>query len=328
MSDEIEKSGSENAKNETGKNETDDRGALERLLLAHLTEQRRTRRWGLFFKFFGMAWLFLIFFMLLDQMDGEFVSTSPHTALIDLNGEIGGDGGISADLLNGALNSAFDDKHTQAVVLRINSPGGSPVQAGQVFDEIRRLRVKHPKIPLYVVVDDICASGGYYIAAAADKIFVDKASLVGSIGVLMDGFGFTEGMKKMGVERRLLTAGENKGFLDPFSPLQPRQEAHARVMLDEIHQQFIQTVRKGRGKRLKETPDMYSGLVWSGARSIELGLADALGSLDYVAREVVKVEEIVDYTPQEGLADRLARRIGTSMGAALRPWASASPRLR
>jgi protease-4 len=320
MSEESEKSSSELT-------DRTERGVLERLLLAHLTEQRRSRRWGLFFKFLGMAWLFLVFFMLVDQIDGEFVSTSPHTALVDLNGEIGGDGGVSADLLNGALNTAFDDKHTKAVVLRINSPGGSPVQAGQVFDEIKRLREKHPKIPLYVVVDDICASGGYYIAAAADKIFVDKASLVGSIGVLMDGFGFTEGMKKLGVERRLLTAGENKGFLDPFSPVQPIQETHARVMLDEIHQQFIQTVRKGRGKRLKETPDMFSGLVWSGARSVELGLADALGSLDYVAREIVKVEDIVDYTPQEGLADRLARRIGTSIGDAVRPWAKETTRI-
>jgi protease-4 len=177
-------------------------------------------------------------------------------------------------------------------------------------------------------VDDICASGGYYIAAAADRIFVDKASLVGSIGVLMDGFGFTEGMKKLGVERRLLTAGENKGFLDPFSPVDPTQETHARAMLGEVHDQFIHVVRQGRGKRLKETPDMFSGLVWSGARSIELGLADALGSLDYVAREVVKAEEIVDFTPQEGLAERLARRIGTAMGQAMGPWAKENLRVR
>lgn len=304
-----------------------DRGALERLLLAHLLEQRRSRRWGVFFKLLGVFWLFLVFFMLLGHFDGEFVSTRPHTALIDLNGEIGGDG-VSADSLIGALNSAFEDKHTEGVVLRINSPGGSPVQAGQVFDEIKRLRAKNPKIPLYVVVDDICASGGYYIAAAGDKIFVDKASLVGSIGVLMDGFGFTEGMKKLGVERRLLTAGENKGFLDPFSPIQPNQEMHAKLMLEEIHQQFINVVRKGRGKRLKETPDMFSGLVWSGARSIELGLADALGSLDTVARDVLKVENIVDFTPQEGLADRLAKRIGTAMGDAMRPWAKSGAQMR
>ena len=310
---------------------TDDnteRGSLERLLLAHLVEQRKARRWSLVFKSLGFIWLFAIVFLLIFRDDGTFASVRPHTALIDVNGEIGGDHGVTADALIAALNAAFEDKHTQAVVLRINSPGGSPVHAGQVNDEIRRLRGKYAKIPVYAVVDDICASGGYYIAAAADKIFVDKASLVGSIGVLMDGFGFTEGMKKLGVERRLLAAGDNKGFLDPFSPLEPRQESHARTMLTEVHQQFIKVVRQGRGKRLKETPEIFSGLVWSGARSIELGLADALGSLDYVAREVVKAEDIVDYSPQESLADRLARRIGTAMGDAMRPWARDNARLR
>lgn len=305
-----------------------ERGALERLLMAHLVEQRRARRWGVFFKSLGVAWLFIVLIILLSYEGEDFTSTGPHTALVDVNGEIGGEGGMHADALIGALNGAFDHKHTQGVVLRINSPGGSPVQAGQVHDEIRRLRAKHPKIPLYVVVDDICASGGYYIAAAADRIFVDKASLVGSIGVLMDGFGFTEGMKKLGVERRLLTAGENKGFLDPFSPVDPAQLAHARAMLGDVHQQFIQVVRQGRGQRLKETPDLFSGLVWSGARSIELGLADALGSLDYVAREVIKAEEIVDFTPQEGLAERLARRIGSAMGEAMGPWAREDLRVR
>lgn len=306
----------------------DERGALERLLLAHLEEQRKTRRWSLFFKAIGFVWLFSVVFLVLFHEDGNFASVQPHTALIDVNGEIGGDDGVSADDLIAALNAAYEDKHTRAVVLRINSPGGSPVHAGQVYDEIRRLRGKNPKIPLYAVVDDICASGGYYIAAAADKIFVDKASLVGSIGVLMDGFGFTEGMKRLGVERRLLTAGENKGFLDPFSPVEPRQEAHARAMLDEVHQQFIQVVRQGRGKRLKETPDMFSGLIWSGARSIDLGLADALGSLDTVARDVIKTEDIVDYSPQESLTDRLARRIGSAMGDAMRPWARDNVRVR
>jgi len=305
-----------------------DRGALERLLLQHLIEQRRSRRWGVFFKFLGAAWLVLVIFMLHDLTDGEFVSTGPHTALVDFNGQIGGGDGVSADQLIGALNAAFDDKHTAAVILRINSPGGSPVHAGQVFDEIKRLRAKHSKVPLYAVVEDICASGGYYIAAAADQIFVDKASLVGSIGVLMDGFGFTEGMKKLGVERRLLTAGNNKGFLDPFSPIQADQQDHAKLMLEEIHQQFINVVRQGRGNRLKDSPEIFSGLIWSGARSIELGLADALGSLDSVARDIVKVEDIVDFTPHEGLADRLARRIGTSLGDAMQPWANQTTRLR
>lgn len=292
-------------------------GALERLLKAHLDEQRRARRWGIFFKSLGFVWLFLLIALIASRDTGEFASTKPHTALIDIQGEIGGDEGLQADDVINALNNAFDNKHSKAVVLRINSPGGSPVQAGQIHDEIRRLRNKHKDKPVYVVVDDICASGGYYIAAAADKIFVDKASLVGSIGVLIDGFGFTETMKKLGIERRLLTAGENKGFLDPFSPLDPQELAHAQSLLNEIHQQFIQVVRQGRGERLKEQPGLFSGLIWNGTRSIELGLADGLGNLHYVAREVVKAEDIVDYSPRESLAERLARRLGTSLGQAV-----------
>ncbi|MFN3593192.1 MAG: S49 family peptidase [Thiobacillaceae bacterium] len=303
-------------------------GALERLLLAHLDELRRARRWGIFFKSLGFIWLFLLIALIASRDTGDFVSTKPHTGLIDIQGEIGGDEGVSADDIIDALNNAFDNKHSKAVVLRINSPGGSPVQAGQIYDEIRRLREKHKDKPVYVVVDDICASGGYYIAAAADKIFVDKASLVGSIGVLMDGFGFTETMKKLGVERRLLTAGENKGFLDPFSPLDPQDVAHAQRLLNEIHQQFIQVVRQGRGQRLKEQPGLFSGLVWNGTRSIELGLADGLGNLNYVAREVVKAEDIVDYSPRESLADRLARRLGTALGEAMGPPARQGVSLR
>jgi protease-4 len=229
-------------------NENPERGALERLLLAHLTEQRKARRWSVFFRSLGFVWLFILLGFLLTYEGEGFTSTGPHTALVEAGRRDRRRGWHAADALIAALNGAFDDKHTKGVVLRINSPGGSPVQAGQVYDEMRRLRGKYPKIPLYVVVDDICASGGYYIAAAADRIFVDKASLVGSIGVLMDGFGFTEGMKKLGVERRLLTAGDNKGFLDPFSPVDPRQEAHARAMLGEVHDQFIQIVRQGRGR--------------------------------------------------------------------------------
>ncbi|MEW5769992.1 MAG: S49 family peptidase [Pseudomonadota bacterium] len=305
-----------------------ERGALERLLLQHLMEQRRGRRWSVFFRAMGFVFLFTVLILIVSRDGDEFVSTGPHTALIELQGEIGGEDGMSADALIGALGSAFEDKHSKAVVMRINSPGGSPVHAGQVYDEIRRLREKYPKIPFYVVVDDLCASGGYYIAAAADKIFVDKASLIGSIGVLMDGFGFTEAMKKVGVERRLLTAGEHKGFLDPFAPIDPVEEQHAKAMLEEIHQQFIQAVREGRGKRLKETPEMFSGLIWNGTRSIDLGLADGLGSLDYVAREVVQAEDILDYTPQEDLAERLARRIGSAIGDAVRPWAKAQAQLR
>lgn len=307
--------------------ESSERGALERILLAHITEQRRARRWSILFR---SAWLVLLLIVLvaaLGDEESEFTGKA-HTALVELQGEIGGEDGILADDAIAALGSAFEDSKTKAVVLRCNSPGGSPVQAGQVYDEIRRLRAKYPKIPVYAVVDDVCASGGYYIIAAADKIFVDKASLVGSIGVLMDGFGFNDAMGKLGVERRLLTAGANKGFLDPFSPQDPEQTAHAKAMLAEIHGQFIQVVRQGRGKRLKESEDTFSGLIWSGAASIEMGLADALGSLDYVAREVVKAEDIVDYTPQENLADRLARRLGTAIGASLGPWTSAKLQLR
>jgi protease-4 len=201
--------------------------------------------------------------------------------------------------------------------MRINSPGGSPVQSGIVYDEIRRLRAKHPEIPLFVVVEDLCASGGYYIASAADKIFVDKASIVGSIGVLMDGFGFTGTMEKLGVERRLLTAGENKGFLDPFSPQDEKQKEHARLLLGEIHKQFIDVVRKGRGSRLKETPDMFSGLMWTGSQSIQLGLADDFGTVDSVARDLIKVENILDYSVKENIAERMAKRLGAEMGQSL-----------
>ncbi|MFA5081581.1 MAG: S49 family peptidase [Hydrogenophilaceae bacterium] len=304
-----------------------ERGALERVLLANLVEQRRTRRWGILFKSLWFIFLFALLVMVANKEDGEF-TTGNHTSLIELQGEIGGEDGVLADDIIAALGSAFEDKKTKAVVLRCNSPGGSPVQAGQIYDEIRRLRGEYPKIPVYAVVDDICASGGYYIIAAADKIFVDKASLVGSIGVLMDGFGFTGVMDKLGVERRLLTAGKNKGFLDPFSPVDAGQEAHAKAMLEEIHQQFIQVVRQGRGKRLTESEDTFSGLIWSGAASIDMGLSDGMGSLDYVAREVVKAEDIVDYTPQENLADRLARRLGTAVGTAVRPWLESGAHLR
>jgi protease-4 len=309
-------------------NQNSERSALERLLLANLQEQRRARRWSLFFKLMWLVLLFSFIALFAFHRDGELSVSGEHTALVDIQGEIGDGNGVQADDMITALDNAFEDKKTKAVVLRCNSPGGSPVQAGQINDEIYRLKAKYPNIPVYAVVDDICASGGYYIISAADKIFVDKASLIGSIGVLMDGFGFTQGMQKLGIERRLLTAGANKGFLDPFSPLNADQEAYAKTMLEEIHQQFIAVVRKGRGKRLKETPDTFSGLVWSGSRGVELGLADGLGSLDYVAREVVKAKDIVDFTPQENIADRLARRLGTSIGDTVRPNAEALLHLR
>ena len=304
-----------------------ERQALEKVALAAVQEQRKSRQWGIFFKSLTFLYLFILLFAFMGLMGESEKVLGKHTALIDMQGVISSEE-VSADTVVMGLQSAFEDKRTMGVILRINSPGGSPVQAGQIHDEIKRLRAKYPATPLYVVVDDICASGGYYVASAADKIFVDKASIVGSIGVLMDGFGFTKAMDKLGVERRLLTAGENKGFLDPFSPVDPKQEAYAKDMLGEIHQQFIDVVRKGRGNRLKETPDMYSGLVWSGAKSIELGLADAYGSMDYVAREVIKAEDIIDFTPRDDLASRLADKLGIGMAKALKPLISGDTHLR
>jgi protease-4 len=305
-----------------------EREVLEKLALSAIQEQRRTRHWSILFKTLGFLYLFIVLFLAAGWFGDDGVGIpKEHTALIDLQGVIASDD-ASADSIIGSLQGAFEDKQTKGVVLRINSPGGSPVQAGQIYDEIKRLRKLHPKVPLYAVVDDICASGGYYVAAGADKIFVDKASIVGSIGVLMDGFGFTQTMEKLGVERRLLTAGENKGFLDPFSPVDPKQQAYARQMLEEIHAQFIGVVREGRGKRLKETPDMFSGLVWSGEKSIQLGLADGFGSVESVARDVVKAKDIVDYTQEESLAERLAGRLGTAMATALTPFEKAGVSLR
>jgi protease-4 len=289
-----------------------ERQTLEKIALSAVKEQRRARHWSIFFKSLTFIYLFLLLFYAMDWIGDEASVTGDHTALIDIQGVIGSEDEVNADDVISSLQSAFDNAHTKGVILRINSPGGSPVQAGLINDEISRQRKLHPKIPLYAVVEDICASGGYYIAAAADKIYVDKASIVGSIGVLMDGFGFTGIMDKLGVERRLITAGENKAILDPFSPVKPEQREYAQHLLDEVHQQFIDVVRKGRGQRLKETPEMFSGLFWTGETSIKLGLADALGSSEYVAREVIKQENIVDFTTREGLADRFARRFGAA----------------
>ena len=291
-----------------------ERTVLEKLATEALSEQKRARRSRTIVSLLWLAFLAMVFFALMGWLGNKRDASSmeKHTALIELKGVIAADSKASGDKVISALQAAFKDKNTVGVVLRINSPGGSPVQAGYINDEIKRLRIKYKDIPLYVVVQDICASGGYYIAVAADKIFVDKASIVGSIGVLMDGFGFTGAMDKLGVERRLITAGANKGFLDPFSPVNPEQRKYAQQMVGEIHQQFIGVVKQGRGKRLKETPDMFSGLVWSGERSIELGLADGLGSLDSVARDVVKAEQIVDFTADESFSEQFARRFGTT----------------
>jgi protease-4 len=304
-----------------------ERSVLERLAFGALAEQRRARRWGIFWKLLAFGYLTVLIGL---SFDWTWVSrtSEAHTALVDLAGVIEARGAVNADQVIDALQHAFKDPGTQGVILRLNSPGGSPVQSGLIYDEIVRLRALYPKIPLYAVVEDVCASGCYYIAAAADRIFVDKASLVGSIGVLMDGFGFTGTMEKLGVERRLLTAGENKGFLDPFSPLNDAQRAFAHRMLEQIHQQFIAAVKKGRGARLKESPELFSGLVWSGAESMDLGLADALGSMDGVAREVIKAETIVDYTEKGNFAERLAKRLGASFGQSLGTLQPGSVHLR
>ena len=291
-----------------------EREALERLAFATLAEQRAARRWRIFFRF---AWLILaVALMWAGLHKGGMGGTSPsqpHTAVVEIKGEIADGADASAEWIVTALRTAFEDDGSQAIVLLINSPGGSPVQAGIINDEIRRLKKKHNK-PVYAVVEESCASAAYYIAVAADDIYVDKASIVGSIGVLMDGFGFTGLMDKLGVERRLMTAGENKGFLDPFSPQTKHQRAHAQTLLDQIHQQFIQVVREGRGQRLKETPELFSGLFWSGQQAVDLGLADGLGNLDFVAREIVKAEDIIDYTRHDNVAERLAKRFGAAIG--------------
>lgn len=290
-----------------------EQATLEKLVFATLNEQRLARRWKYFTR---LAWLAFFVFMawaLLGRTSPSKDVSAPHTAVVEIKGEIASGADASAEFVVAAMRSAFEDDGAQAIVLLINSPGGSPVQAGIINDEITRLKAKYKK-PVYAVVEESCASAAYYIAAATDKIFVDKASIVGSIGVLMDGFGFTGLMDKLGVERRLLTAGENKGFLDPFSPQTDKQKAYALAMLDQIHQQFIAAVKAGRGKRLKETPELFSGLFWSGQQAIELGLADQLGNLDYVAREVVKAEDIVDYTRRDNVAERLAKKFGAAMG--------------
>ena len=300
-----------------------EREVIEKLATAALKEQRRARAWGIFFKLLTFAYVTVIILLAVDWK-GYAESKGRHTALVEINGIIAPGTDASAEKITAALNAAFKDKNTQGVVLRINSPGGSPVQAQSIFDEMKRLRKKHPDTPLYVVVEDLCASGGYYVAAAADKIYVAKGSIVGSIGVRMDSFGVVGLMEKLGVERRLITAGKNKALLDPFLPLEESHKQIAIDLIDEIHNQFIAAVKEGRGKRLKETPDMYSGLIWSGAKSVELGLADGLGGLDYVAREVIKAEDIVDYTQKENLAEKFARRFGAGAMSSLLEFAARS----
>ena len=298
-----------------------ERAILEKVALQAIEEQRRARQWKALFRLLWFAFAFLLLAAWLGWIgrpdkDMEGLGTGKHTALVELEGVIGPESKASSERMIKALNRAFKNPNTQGVVVRINSPGGSPVQAGYINDEIRRLRAKHPGTPLYAVVQDLCASGGYYVAVAADKIYVDKASLVGSIGAIMGGFGFVGSMEKLGIERRAYTAGSNKDFLDPFAPEKPEHREHAKRMLEEIHAQFINTVKQGRGARLKDSPELFSGLVWTGEKSVELGLADALGSAEYVAREVVKAEKLVDFTPDDNVFETLSRRLGTSFGEA------------
>ncbi len=283
-----------------------------------LREQRRSRRWNNFFK--GLFFLYLLAIMVLSAptlMSGGFFGADKITALVDLQGVISSDSEASADTIVTGLRAAFEHDKTAGVIIRINSPGGSPVQSGYINDEIYRLKEKYPDIPIYAVIQDIGASGGYYVAAAADKIYADKSSIVGSIGVRMDGFGFVESMGKLGIERRLLTAGDHKGFLDPFLPLKSDDVVHIRGVLDEIHQQFIHTVLKGRRDRIVESAELFSGYVWTGERSLELGLVDALGSASYVAREVIGAEDIVDFTPRLNPLEQFARRLGATISEKL-----------
>ncbi|MCM2328167.1 MAG: S49 family peptidase [Lysobacter sp.] len=297
-----------------------ERATLEKIALRALDEQRRARQWTTLIRLLWLTLLFIVVAAALGWIGGsskEPMRYGKHTALVDLRGVIGVESRASADTMIQALNAAFKDKHTQGVVLRINSPGGSPVQSGYINDEIRRLRAKYPDVPLHAVVQDLCASGGYYVAVAADRIYVDKASLVGSIGVIISGFGFTGTMEKLGVDRRAYTAGENKDFLDPFAPENPAHKEHAKQMIDEIHRQFIKVVRDGRGSRLKDSPELFSGLVWTGERAVQLGLADGFGSLDSVARDVIKAENVVDFTPDENYLEQISKRLGAGAAESL-----------
>jgi len=298
-----------------------ERDVLNRLAFATLNEQRRSRRWNVFFKALAFIYVGAVIMIAINPFGSGpgGISGDKHTAVIEITGAIGANTEASADNIVGGLRKAFEDKNTAAVILRINSPGGSPVQAGYVYDEIKRLRGLHPKTKLYAVIVDICASGGYYIAAAADEIYADKASIVGSIGVLMNGFGFVEAMKKVGVERRLITAGKHKGVMDPFSPVKKEELKHVKGMLNSIHQQFINVVKDGRKEKLKEKefPEMFSGLFWNGEQGVKMGLVDDLGNTSKVARDVIKVERIVDFTVREKLLDRFAEKFGAGFAKVL-----------
>ena len=294
-----------------------ERNALELLLLENLKENRKARRWRAALRILSLVVLVGLIYQLFDVQFPGSGDSGKHTALVSIEGEISPNSIANALDINSALTAAFESKEAVGVVLRINSPGGSPVQAGMINDEIRRLRTLHPEKPFYVVVEDVCASGGYYIAVAGDKILVDKASLVGSIGVVMGGFGFTGLMEKMGISRRLITAGTEKGMLDPFSKENPKQVEMVKKMLEEIHQQFITVVKQGRGERLKNDPEIFTGRVWNGEQALQLGLVDGYGTVDSVARDILKVPDLVEYTLKENFAERVAKRFGAETGAAI-----------
>jgi len=286
------------------------KSVLEKLAMEQVRETRRARRWGIFFKLFMLFYLLVILGLMIPDDLSDTALDKEHTAIIEIKGLISDETQASADNVIAAMRDAFKDKKTKAVILRINSPGGSPVQSSYIHDEINRLTKKYEDIPLYAVVTDVCASGGYYIASAAEQIYVDKSSIVGSIGVLMDGYGFVDTIEKLGVERRLMTAGEHKGVLDPFSPINPEEQKHVQGILDNLHQHFINAVKEGRGSRLKDNPEIFSGLFWSGEESVNLGLADGFGSSSYVAREIVGVETLEDYTVREDVFQKFADRLG------------------
>jgi protease IV len=292
-----------------------ERAVLEKLAFAAITEQRRARYWGIFFKFLFILYLGVGTWLIMEPFDHDNVSgIGNHTAVIDVTGVIADGVEASADNIIDGLRDAVANKNTKGIILNLNTPGGSPVQAGYIYDEIRRIKKENPDLPILAVVSDLCASGGYYVAAAADKIYVHPSSVVGSIGVIMNGFGFVDTLKMLGVERRLVTGGAHKALLDPFGPVDVVEKERIQQLVDQIHRQFIDAVRQGRGNRLKETPDMFSGMVWAGSEAIALGLADDLGDVRHVAKDIIGAEDRVNYTPQERLLDRISHQLGTSFG--------------
>ncbi len=296
-----------------------ERSVIEKLATESIKEQRRSRRWGIFFKLLGFGYFAVVLLLAFGKglLNMPFGETEKHTAIVDISGPIAIGEAANADTIVAGVKAAFNDENTAGVILRINSPGGSPVQSGRVFDEVRRLRAEHPETPLYAVIEDLCASGGYYIAAAADKIYADKASLVGSIGVRSGGFGFVGTMDKLGVERRVITSGNNKAFLDPFSPLKEDEVAHMETLLADIHEQFRNVVREGRGDALSGDTDVFNGLIWTGEQALENGLVDEIGSEMTVAREVFNAEKLVNFTPQDGLLSQITDGVGVSFASGL-----------